>query len=158
MRKGQLWTLDMVLSLMIFFSALLSIIMAWNFISADIFEGQEMTEMQLKTMTISDSLIRTPGVPENWTNDTVSVIGLAYSDNELNTQKVEEFVNMSYSRSRALLSVMPYHFYFEVKDINGTVYTNTSNPMNSDASVIIPAIRYASFNDRIVKVTFAMWI
>ncbi len=158
MRKGQIWTLDMALSLMIFFSALLSIIMAWNFISADIFEGQEMREMQLKTMTVSDSLIRTPGVPENWTNDTVSVIGLAYDDNELDIQKVGEFANMSYSRSRALLDVMPYNFYFEVRDINGTLYMNTSNPIGDDASVVIPAIRYASFGGRIVKVTFVMWI
>ena len=156
--KGQVWTLDMALSLMIFFAALISVTMAWNFISSDIAEGQEMTEMQLKAMTVSDALIRTPGIPEDWNNDTVTVIGLAYDDNELDSSKVSEFVSMSYQKSRSLLGIVPYNFYFEVEDINGTVYTNSSLPMDPDADVIIPAIRYASYNGRIVKVNFFLWI
>lgn len=158
MGKGQVWSLDMALSLMIFFSALISVTLAWNFISADIIEKQEMTEMQLKAMTLSDSLIRTPGIPADWNESTVKVLGLADDDNRLNYGKVEEFVNMSYSKSRSMLDISPYQYYFEVADINGTVYKNSSAGIPSSAYIVIPAIRYATYNERIVRVTFALWV
>ena len=158
MKKGQVWTFDMALSLMIFFSALISVTLAWNYISGDIIERQGISEMQLKSMTVSDSLIRTSGIPSNWNESTVTVLGLAESDNVLNAAKVSELVSMSYSKSRSLLDISPYEYYFEVTDINGTVYTNTSQPISPDASIVIPALRYATYNERIVKVTFALWV
>jgi hypothetical protein len=158
MRKGQLWTLDMALSLLIFFSAMLSLLFAWNYISADTAGMQELREVQLKAMTLSDSLIRTPGLPADWNESTVRVVGLAYDDNTLDPDKVGMFVNMSYAKARSLLGVHPYHFYFEVKDINGTLYKNSSLPIDSASTTVVPAERYAVYGGRITKVLFALWL
>ncbi len=158
MRRGQLWSLDMALSLMIFFSAMISLLAAWNYISLDTVGTQELKELQLKSMTLSDSLIRTPGIPADWNESTVQVIGLAYDDNMLDAGKVDEFVNMSYSKAKSLLSTHPYEFYFEVKDINGTLYRNSSLAIDSFSTMIVPAERYAVYNGRIVKVLFALWL
>jgi len=157
MKKAQLWTLDMALSLLIFFSAMLSMMFAWNYISADVVQNQELKELQLKVMTLSDSLIRTPGIPVGWNESTVQVIGLAYDDNTLDEYKVNEFVNMSYSKARSLLGIVPYEFYFEVKDINGTLYKNSTLAIDSFSTVVVPVERYATYKGRIVKVKFAIW-
>ncbi len=158
MKKAQLWSLDMALSFLIFFSAMMSVMFAWNYISADTVQSQELREMQLKSMTLSDSLIRTPGIPSDWNESTVQVIGIAYDDNTLDEEKVDEFVNMSYIKAKSLLDIWPYEFYFEVKDINGTVYKNSTLAIDSDSTTVIHAERYATYNGRIVKVKFAIWI
>ncbi|UCD03227.1 MAG: hypothetical protein JSV63_01150 [Candidatus Aenigmatarchaeota archaeon] len=157
MRKAQLWTLDMALSLLIFFSALLSAIFAWNYISADTVENRMLKELQLKAFELSDSLIRTPGIPAVWNDSTVQVIGLAYSDNILDENKVKEFVGMDYSVAASMLDINPYEFYFEVKDINGTVYENSTVPLSASASTIVPIERYAVYNGRVVKVKLVIW-
>ena len=157
MKKGQLWTLDMTLSLLIFFSALLSALFAWNYMSAETVENREFKELQLKAFEITDSLIRTPGIPSDWNDSTVQVIGLAYSDNIIEGNKVNEFVGMNHDKARSMLSINPYDFYFEVKDINGTVYENTTVPLSGSASTIVPIERYAVYNNRIVKVKMFFW-
>lgn len=147
----------MALSLIIFFSAMISAVFAWNYISTDAVQTQEMKEMQLSVLTLSDSILRTPGVPADWNESTVKVIGLVNDENILADSKVRSFTNMSYSTARSLLGVYPYDFYFEIKDVNGTVYGNTTFPVSSDASIVVPAERYAMYNGRIVKVKFVMW-
>jgi hypothetical protein len=158
MRKGQLWTLDMALSLIIFMSAMLSLLFAWNFISAYTIESQELKELQLRSMTLSDSLIRTPGIPDDWNESTVRVIGLAYDDNTLDEYKVDGFLNMSYVKARSLLGTQPYEFYFEIRDINGTLYRNSSLAIDGLSSTVVPSERYAVYGGRVVKVLFALWV
>ncbi len=158
MRKGQLWTLDMALSMIIFMSAMLMLLFAWSYISADTVESQELKEMQFRSMTLSDSLIRTPGIPADWNESTVKVIGLAYDDSMLDGPKVDEFLNMSYAKARSLLGIQPYEFYFEIKDINGTLYKNSTLAIDSDSSIVIPSERYAVYRERVVKVLLALWL
>ena len=156
-RKAQLWSLDMAFSLLIFFSAMLAAVFAWNYISLDTAQSQQLREMQLKALSLSDSLIRTPGIPGDWNMTTVSVIGLASNDNVLDEGKVNEFVNMSHTLARTLLDIRPYDFYFEVRDINGTVYKNSTIPISAGSSVVVPANRYALYAGRIVNVMFVLW-
>lgn len=157
MKKGQLWTLDMAFSMLIFFSAMLSVIFAWNYISANTVENRELTEIQLKAFELSDSLIRTPGIPSDWNDSTVQVIGLAYSDNILVESKVKEFVSMDYNKARSTLTISPYQFYFEVMDINGTVHENSTLSVSATAEMVVPTERYALYKGRIVKVRLVIW-
>jgi hypothetical protein len=159
-RKAQIWTLDFSISILIFISAMIAVLFAWNYVSSGYQENQELREMQLKVLTISDSLIRTPGLPDDWDSDSVEVIGLAGEENVLDPLKVREFVNMSdanYSRVKALLDISLYDFYFEVEDLNGTVHENTTFPMSPSTTLVVPTERYSLYNDRIVKVRFVLW-
>jgi hypothetical protein len=158
--KAQVWSLDFALSLMIFMTALFAVIFAWNYISANTMETQKTHELQLKALSLSDSLIRTAGIPPDWDNSTVQVVGLAAAENVLNETKAEYFVNMSdtnYDRLKGLLDIGFYDFYLEVVDLNGTVYKNTTTPIDSNSSVVIPIERYAIYEGRIVKVKFVIW-
>ena len=159
-RKGQIWSMDFTVSLMIFLTALFSVMFAWNYISLDTLETQTMKDMQLKALALSDSLIRTPGLPSDWGQGDVQVVGLAREENVLNATKVDYFVSMSiydYDRLRGLMDIGFYDFYFEVSDINGAVYQNTTIPISNTSVIVVPIERYAVYNDRIVKVRFIMW-
>ena len=57
--KAQMWSFDLALSLVIFFSAMLSLLFAWNYVGANIAEGRVIKDAQLKALTVSDSLLRT---------------------------------------------------------------------------------------------------
>jgi len=159
-RKAQLWSLDFVVSLMIFLSAVVAVLFSWNYISANAAETQALKELQLKVMTLSDSLIRTQGLPVNWGNATVEVFGLAETENVLNATKLAILVNMStyeYDRARAILDLGAYDFYLEAKDLNGTVFGNTSKPLASNAGVVIPIERFAMYGGRIARVKLIIW-
>jgi uncharacterized membrane protein len=159
-KKAQVWSLDLTFSLIIFMTALFAVVFAWNYISATTLETEEMQKLQLKALTLSDSMIRTPGIPLNWNESTVEVIGLAQEENVLNITKVQCFVNMSvtdYDRLKGLLDIGFYDLYLEVVDLNGTVYKNTTTPIDPASPLVVPIERYAMYNDRIVKVKFVIW-
>jgi len=160
MRKAQLWSLDFVMSLLIFLSAMLAVMFAWSNISMNAAETRQLKELQLKALTLSDSLIRTGGLPEDWNEGDVVVIGLAQEENVLHATKVDRFFNLSdsdYGRARGLLNMGLYDFLFEISDMNGTVFRNTSVPIGADAEVIVPVERYCLLGDRIVKVRLTIW-
>ncbi|MCD6496503.1 MAG: hypothetical protein J7K54_04500 [Candidatus Aenigmarchaeota archaeon] len=154
--KGQVWSFDLAVSMIIFIGALASVVFAWNFMSTGAFESQEMKSLQLRALGISDSLLRTPGIPEDWNSSNVIVLGLA-TDGLLDRQKVEQFISMDHNKTRQLLDLGGYEYYFEVSDINGTVYNNTLPSISPDAKIIVPSERYATYEGRAVKVSFVIW-
>jgi len=155
--KAQIWSLDFALSLLIFMSALFAMALAWNFISASTLQNQELKELHMKAMTLSDALIRTSGIPQDWNATNVQIIGLAQDENVLNATKVDYFTTMDYDRARALMDIGQYNFYFEVLDLNNTVQKNTTVPISDESVVVVPVERYAIYNDIIVKVKFVIW-
>jgi hypothetical protein len=78
--------------------------------------------LQNDVMVISDSLLRVPGMPEDWNRTNVRVLGLASEENVLNQTKVHNFVSMDYNKIRALLGIPNYDFYFQLTYSNDTIY------------------------------------
>lgn len=158
--KAQVWSLDFALSLIIFMTSLFAVIFAWNYISVNAMENQEIKDLQMKALALSDSLMRTRGIPADWNESGVKVIGLAEDENVLNVTKVMLFINMSVNDNdhlRGLMDIGLYDFYFEVKDINGTVYANTTTPVSTTSPIVMPIERYTMYDERIVKVRFVIW-
>ena len=146
MKKAQIWSMDFAISIIIFFSVVVVLIFFFNNILSQNLEQSEIFKIQKTALKASDSLIRIPGSPANWTSDNVSIIGLASEDNVLDAGKVQEFISMDYNKARVLL-VGKYQFHFEIRDLNDSVINvNGTNliqgifPMN--ANIIIPIERY----------------
>lgn len=75
-------------------------------------ESQEYDSLYRDTVHLSNNLIN-PGYPENWNSSTVIIPGIA-QNNRINLTKLEEFNNMSYSRTKTLFQIShEYIFFFE---------------------------------------------
>jgi len=161
--KAQIWSTDFVMSAVIFLLALGLILFAWNYTSTSISQRNELGSAENIAMMVSDALIRTPGIPENWNSSTVISPGLASRENVLDSTKVDAFINMSYEYTKTLLGLERYHFCFRLLDPNGSLMQNEhgqnltigQHPENSQ--LVIPVQRYVLYNGKPAKMDFILW-
>jgi hypothetical protein len=156
MKKGQVWSLDMITSIVIFLLVLIPLFFIWTYINMQNQQQIFFDEAENLALSVSDALIRTKGLPEYWDESDVNVIGLASEENVLNATKVSYLISMAgsdYNRTRTLLTG-GYDFFFNLTDLNGTSYgTAGSKPMDK---MLIPVERYCLYNERIVKLEFVL--
>ncbi|MEE9323806.1 MAG: hypothetical protein V3U72_04640 [Candidatus Aenigmarchaeota archaeon] len=154
--KAQVWSLDLITSLVVFLVVLIPLFFVWSYVNMQSQQQILFDEIEMLSLSVSDSLIRTEGLPEGWNSSSVTLIGLASEENILNATKVSYFLTMGnseYNRTRAILTGS-YDFFFNLTDLNGTSHGTIGNkPQNR---MIIPIERYCLYNERIVKLEFAL--
>jgi hypothetical protein len=146
-KKAQVWSMDFVASLVMFLLVLIPLLFVWNYMNIQNAEQRTFDEIETLALKVSDSLIRTKGIPENWNSSNVNVIGLT---------KVSEFIymgNNEYTLTKNIL-VGTYDFFFSVTDLNGTSY-GTIGSKSADKT-IVPVERYCLYNERVVKMELAL--
>ena len=155
-KKGQVWSLDFVSSLVIFFLVFVPLFFVWSYINLQNMEQKTFDDIEVLALTTSDSLIRTKGIPENWNSGNVNVIGLAEEENILNSTKVSYFLSMGnteYNLTKNMLTGK-YDFFFSITDLNGTQYgTIGSKPADR---TVVPVERYCMYDERVVKIELAL--
>ena len=162
--KGQIWSADFLLSAVIFFVALAILVFTWNSTTDQIGDQTALADIENTGLFISDSLIRTPGLPADWNSTNVQVIGLVSGENVLDSTKLNQFINLSYSDTKELLGTGGNEFYFSLSHLNGTLVRNEygqnitagTYPFQN-ATLVIPVERYVLYNREIKKLSFALW-
>ena len=114
MRKGQMFTMDMALSMLVFIGiAGLSITMVNSaFDSKAFLSEEELMEQKLKRT--SDLLVRTGGYPENWNHSNVELPGIAEPSHVLQPEKFIELRRMSYRDFRSANRIYGYGFRMDI--------------------------------------------
>jgi hypothetical protein len=152
--KAQTWSIDFIVSIIIFFLVLSLIFFFWNYKSSQNIEQSILTEIETSALEFSDSLVRTKGLPEDWNSTSVIKLGLASEENILDQTKVQAFNNsLSYSQVKDIFK--SYDFYIKITDLNGTVYAEKGNVLVNKTSV--PVERYSILNKKIVKMLFVLY-
>ena len=155
-KTGQVWSLDFIVSVVIFLTALMPLLFVWEYVNAQNQQQMLFDETEGIALSASDALLRTKGLPENWNTADVSVIGLASEENVLNATKVSYLLAMGssdYNRTRVILTG-GYDFFLNITDLNGTSYgVIGSKPADR---MVIPVERYCLYNERITKLEFAI--
>ncbi len=155
-KKGQVWSLDFITSVVAFLIVLIPLFFIWSYLNIQNQQQILFDEVETLTLSISDALVRTKGLPLDWNTTNVDMIGLASQENILNATKVSYFLNMGnndYNRTRAILTG-GYDFFFNLTDINGSSYgTIGSKPPNR---MTVPIERYCLQRQRIVKLEFTL--
>jgi hypothetical protein len=163
MRKAQAWSMDFAASVVIFITALILVIFALNYTLNQNQQQVSFNVMENTAMSVSDSLVRQPGIPANWTNTTVTTIGLASQENILNESKLSEFMKMNENAIKGLLGIANYEFYFEVRYPNGTLATLpggsqiSKGSYPSGAGIVIPIERHALYMEKPARMVFILW-
>jgi len=157
-KKGQIWSLDFITSVVIFLVVLMPLFFVWSYVNIQNQQQLLFDEVESLVLYVSDSLIRTKGSPEGWNTANVEIIGLASGENVLNATKVSYLLSMGndeYNRTRTLLAG-GYDFFFGLTDINGTSLGTIGN--KPESRMVVPIERYCLLNGRIVKLEFAIVI
>ncbi|OYT54388.1 MAG: hypothetical protein B6U72_02825 [Candidatus Altiarchaeales archaeon ex4484_2] len=181
--RGQAFSVESIFAYLIFLIVFSSVIFLWNQSTANIMQAEHSVEVQDLGMVITENLVRTRGIPENWTdydylsedsdNLGVEIIGLADESRILEEDKVIAFMDMmnssnnNYTSHKWLLGLskprFQLEFYFTITDLNGTLYNmsgrllQTGRPPSEDAIYKFPIVRTAILEDEIVKVKLVVW-
>jgi hypothetical protein len=155
-RKAQVWSLDFVVSMVIFLLALIPLFFVWDHMNVQNQQDAYFNEAENAALSISDALLRTKGLPEGWSDANVEVVGLASEEGALNMTKVASLMSMGsseYNRTRAILTG-GFDFFLNITDLNGTSYgTIGSKP---EGRMVVPVERYCIANERIAKLELAI--
>ena len=158
-KKGQVWSLDFVVALVIF-SIALYFFYSYGAASLET-QNEEIEEMFIQAEQLSQNLISS-GYPNNWTNSSVISIGLTDGETRLEVNKIAEFSKMNYQDAKNLLS-SKYDFQVKFKDKNNQtleIANNTilgKNMTSEDPNNIIPIKRFLFYNTEIITMEVLVW-
>lgn len=165
--KAQFFSSEVVVAYFIFSLAVIMIFFLWNTAIKEINQSEEIYNLEEQANNLGEKLVKTAGIPENWTKDDVMSVGLAREGQprELEERKILEFLelmNESYLEKSHLLGLGKYDFFFNLTDINGTQLflenlTCSAGRMPLEEKNKITTERTALWNDDIVKVKVIVW-
>src|SRR3989344_7361296 len=107
--KGQLFSSDFIISVVIFSAAIMLLLPLWNDINYQIADAEAKKDLQIAVSSISDLLVKSPGSPSNWTPTDVKSLGLSNTRRVINLTKFESLRQLNYSAVKALLGIYQYN-------------------------------------------------
>ena len=162
-KQGQLISIDFIGSVVIFFILLTTLFLFWNTSTTKFNNNLERDKLLFTLVKITDLFVEHQGIPTNWNVTNVQVIGLVEKDRTLDTNKLIFFKNLTYNRTRQLLNIEPYEFYFRIIDRNGAIVTAQNQAMEVGSftpSVKEPVVtirRFVLYGSRKVIIEFSAW-
>ena len=157
--KGQFFSIDLVLSLVVFVIIFVFVLSLWNIYSLRLSEKVNAEEMQLLAFQISDILIDTKGIPGNWQQDIsqLQVLGLQNYPGSLADDKITAFLALDYDQSKQLFNIERFEYQFRVLDRNGNVLNQKGMAYNTSTKEIASVKRLVLLDNQTKQVIFTMW-
>lgn len=158
MKKAQLFSLEAILSIIVFMFVMLFLLSFWNIVSTRLNSAAASGELELQAAQITDILVSSRGFPEAWENDSASVIipGLMFNPHNLEQQKVDAFVALNYSVIKHAFNIERFDFRFDVRDANGNLLSGVGvYPSTDDEAIVFQ--RFALINNQTRQVLFTLW-
>jgi len=151
-KKAQAWYLDFMVGILILITILFFYYQFQGNISDD--SESEWQEMIIDSKFISSSLI-SEGFPEDWTNETVEIIGLTDGNYRINIAKMEQFTSMNYTLAKEKLKTR-FEFYFFLAGENGTVLYEAGLNATEPES-LVQATRFVIYNSSVHRMVVHLW-
>ena len=158
-QQAQIFSLDLVLSLVGFTIILIFLISSWNIYSARLQENMVGEELQLTAMQMTDILTKSEGQPMQWENNpsNVSLIGLALRPGSLDEDKVNAFVSMDYNQVKKLFNIKRFEYRFMLFGINGTIQNVSGMIPSNSSSQVTSVSRYILLHNETRQLVFTLW-
>ena len=138
MKGGQLFSLEGVMSIVLFVFVLLFLVSFWNLFSSRIIATAEQDELHLQAAQIAEVLVSTSGFPPAWEKNPsqVSTPGLMRNPGELNENKLNQFLTLDYNQTKQFFNIERFDFFFEIRDEKGNVLNSSGlSPTSTSSSV-----------------------
>ncbi|MBU0953120.1 MAG: hypothetical protein KKA90_01710 [Nanoarchaeota archaeon] len=162
--RGQIWSLDAIASILIFVSAFLLLAFAWNNAQVQLMERQTQLHLESRVIGISDSLLRTPGLPLDWNAGNVQSIGIIKEENVINQTLLIRFLDLPETIAKATFGISDAAYFFQLFDINGSIrYVNdqlavSGTAPHQNATLIVPVVRFVLLDGDPVKLFLTLWV
>ncbi len=157
-KKGLLFTVDMMVSVVFFMVIIVSMLWVWTHAQGTM-TAYDLRMSRMERLTfLSQALVATPGRPANWHEngpynaDNILAIGFAKNANELTPERLDRFVSMDYEILRTIMGLGAEDFHLTVQeDWDGTPITHYEKGSVLDTSVVMVVERYALLEGTPVK-------
>jgi len=133
--KGQISSIDALIAILLFTGVYAFLTSAYQGIDL---EPDAFEALSLKASVVSSNLLSSQGEPVNWTQSSVSQIGLVVNRGVIERDKLAAFLNLSQtnlSRVSELLGVSAYRLYFNVSYLNGSTVFVAAPSFNGQAVI-----------------------
>ena len=181
-KRAQSSAAEFLIGYFIFFLVLTLAIALWSSTTSRIENSERIYEFEETCINVAEKLVKTTGVPQNWSREDVTVIGLAENPRILSQDKLLEFLNImndtssdihlqpesscsglsNYECNKDMLGAGKYEFYFNLTDINGTTvqsgnitYVTGRRPVNDTQG--IPITRTAVLDNEVAVIHMVFW-
>lgn len=156
--KGQVFSLDMVVSVVIFIIALIFLISLWNLYSTRLQDNISSEELYLLSFQVSDILSKTSGVPNNWEKGSnVSVIGLKLGPGGgISDDKLNAFLTYDYKEAKKVFNIERFDYQFKLLDKNGNLL-NSSGLAPSDSKQAVSISHFITVKNETRRIQFTLW-
>lgn len=150
--KGQLSTLDLVASMLLFMVVVSMSLWAQGETNNTLWNYEDLQAYRDKALDITDILLKTGGTPSDWESllnltENVTALGLVSEPSVLDTQKLARFSDIPYAVSKRLLGLAKEGYYIEITDIaDEPIYS-----FGVDRTAFSAAERPALLGNEIVK-------
>ena len=156
-KKAQVWYTDFMIGVLIF---VIVILIYYEYAHSLTQDPSDITsDLIMESKAISSSLVA-PGIPSNWNQSNVQIIGLTDGNHRLNQSKLDMFANMSYSSSKTKLRT-PYEYYFYLEDVDGSIIQiggETGIGLNAtDSENLVSITRVVIYNSRLINMVVHVW-
>lgn len=163
MKRGQAVVTDLFIAIAVFIVLITITTIIWDLYTIRLKMRQEFEDMVIKSIQISDQLVKSSGYPLDWEfkifsdPDYIKIIGLAYDDRKLSTEKINAFrTNITDQKVKDLFNIGLYNYYFTIKEKNGSILlAKGNNPVGSFNTVNLARIIVYKNEPRIME--FALW-
>lgn len=155
-RKSQITLTDLFVAIFMATVLIIIIVFAWNRYTTILNDEANYKELQIIAFQTADLLVKSGGQTKGWERspESVQVIGLASSDRNLSTEKVNAFVNLDYNITSKALGVELYNFHFQLNHINGTkLAEHGKTPSES----VVNVQRIVSYKNEKAVLEFGLW-
>jgi len=154
--KAQIIMSDFLIGLVIFLVVIALATSVWGKNIYNMGLKEKRSEMETLVLLISDQLVKSSGIPEDWNSTNIAAIGLAESDNVLSPAKVSNFINLENEKTKNLLGIRNYNFIFRLRNMSENILVEYGNiPVNEKESVIIR--RIVLYQGRPAIMDFGLW-
>lgn len=176
--RGQVFSGEFLLAYFIFLTVMVFAVLLWHNTERDIIEVEAYRLLEEKSVEAAEQLVRTAGVPSDWSKTNVHSVGLASESRILSTEKISSFIDImndssfeslcsdanlsNYDCNRHLLGLSGFDFNYEITYLNGTpltVYGKVAQTGKQalNQTQLITVVRTALLGNDTMRTTLTVW-
>lgn len=158
MRRGQIFSLDLLLGFSLFLVLLISAFSLSRLSQERTHILSDRAQMQEKANLALLTLLLHTGDPENWyKNTTFQTLGLSSTgDSQVDVQKLQGISQLNTTTFKDSLGLREYSVFLNVTD-HGAVFFSFGDPVNSSAKEIVHLERVVSINRTVMTLYLEVW-